>query len=137
MQRDYKVLDRINTLGAVNEEDRAFLERSCTISVAHLEDLIDPCLHVSVLFTKLCHLLLPIKQALGVEDVYFGTPVKVIEILRVMRNGAFYRFMTDNLPKCIINNRTTSVNVEIVIASLIVYATNKLRYQFSHPAWTK
>lgn len=126
MQRDTNVLDRINTMGAVTEDDRASLERNCLISVTHLEDLLDPCLHVSSALTQLCHLIPSIKQALGVSGINPSSSVKVVEVLRVLRNGVFYRFLADSLPKCIINNRTTSANVEIVIASVIAYSVKKL-----------
>lgn len=67
------------------------------------------------------------KQALGLDKSDDSEQVRVGEVLRVLLRGDFYRYLRDSLPKCIINNRTTSTNVEILVAALQLYALNKLR----------
>lgn len=68
------------------------------------------------------------KQAAGIDELADCEQVRVGELLRVLLRGDFYRYLRECIPKCIINNRTTSSNVEIVVAAILLTSISKLTY---------
>lgn len=62
--------------------------------------------------------------------------IKVNDILTVLSAGLFYRHMikfnTQNpITKNLTNNRLTEINIKVITASVLVFASKKLRYKIN------
>ena len=63
--------------------------------------------------------------------------IRVRDILVILKSGHFYRHMikfnTENdVTVALVNNRFTEINVRVIIAALLVFASKKLKYLFDY-----
>ena len=87
---------------------------------------------------QLCNLFEPIMKAVEElnPDKKSSSLIKVNDILTVLSAGLFYRHMikfnTQNpITKNLTNNRLTEINIKVITASVLVFASKKLRYKIN------
>jgi hypothetical protein len=80
------------------------------------------------LLSQLTFVFDPLKETLLLEYRQLPPHVSLKAVLRILYLGEFYRFInnSENQIKILINNKTTDLNVRILIAALFVLSSRKL-----------